>query len=116
MSKDYKGPSRKTGSGKGGTGKTTSAVNTAAALAELGKRVLLVDLDQQASSTRYVGLDPEHLTGQLSHRHLQRLVTSRADDDLGAVLAERPCARSAQSLGRGGDERDLSRDPEVHAT
>ncbi len=39
---------------KGGTGKTTSTVNTAAALASLGKRVLLVDLDQQASSTRYV--------------------------------------------------------------
>ena len=43
---------------KGGTGKTTSAVNTAAALASLGKKVLLVDLDQQASATRYVGFDP----------------------------------------------------------
>ncbi len=36
---------------KGGTGKTTSAVNTAAALAEMGARVLLADLDQQASAT-----------------------------------------------------------------
>ena len=44
---------------KGGTGKTTSAVNTAAALARKGRRVLLVDLDQQASATRYLGLDPE---------------------------------------------------------
>ena len=44
---------------KGGTGKTTSAVNTAAALAKKKKRVLLVDLDQQASATRYFGLDPE---------------------------------------------------------
>lgn len=44
---------------KGGTGKTTSAVNTAAALAKKAKRVLLVDLDQQASATRYLGLDPE---------------------------------------------------------
>ncbi|MCC7106244.1 MAG: ParA family protein [Chloroflexi bacterium] len=44
---------------KGGTGKTTSAVNTAAALAKKGRRVLLVDLDQQASATRYLGLDPE---------------------------------------------------------
>ncbi len=44
---------------KGGTGKTTSTVNTAAALARKGKRVLLVDLDQQASSTRYLGLDPD---------------------------------------------------------
>jgi chromosome partitioning protein len=44
---------------KGGTGKTTSAVNTAAALARKGRRVLLVDLDQQASATRYLGLDPD---------------------------------------------------------
>jgi chromosome partitioning protein len=44
---------------KGGTGKTTTSVNTAAALAHQGKKVLLVDLDQQASATRYLGLDPE---------------------------------------------------------
>src|SRR2546421_4397558 len=44
---------------KGGTGKTTSTVNTAAALVKKQKRVLLVDLDQQASATRYLDLDPE---------------------------------------------------------
>src|SRR5438874_732518 len=44
---------------KGGTGKTTSTVNTAAALVKRQKRVLLVDLDQQASATRYLDLDPE---------------------------------------------------------
>lgn len=44
---------------KGGTGKTTSTVSTAAALVKKGKRVLLVDLDQQASATRYLDLDPE---------------------------------------------------------
>jgi chromosome partitioning protein len=44
---------------KGGTAKTTSTVNTAACLVRKGKRVLLVDLDQQASATRYVGLDPD---------------------------------------------------------
>src|SRR5512135_1993715 len=44
---------------KGGTGKTTSTVNTAAALVQKGQRVLLVDLDQQASATRYLDLDPE---------------------------------------------------------
>ncbi len=44
---------------KGGTGKTTSAVNTAAALAERGQRVLLIDLDQQAQATKYVGIDPD---------------------------------------------------------
>src|SRR5579885_3452652 len=44
---------------KGGTGKTTTSVNTAAALVKRGKKVLLVDLDQQASATRYLDLDPE---------------------------------------------------------
>jgi len=44
---------------KGGTGKTTSSVNTAAALAKKGKKVLLVDLDQQASATRYLGADAD---------------------------------------------------------
>src|SRR3954447_86217 len=44
---------------KGGTGKTTSTVNTAAALTRKGKKVLVVDLDQQASATRYLALEPE---------------------------------------------------------
>jgi len=44
---------------KGGTGKTTSTVNTAAALVQKGKKVLVVDLDQQASATRYLDLDPD---------------------------------------------------------
>jgi len=48
---------------KGGTGKTTTSVNTAAALAANGKKVLLVDLDQQASATRYLDLDPDQKPG-----------------------------------------------------
>src|SRR5919202_482850 len=44
---------------KGGTGKSTSTVNTAAALMKKGKKVLVVDVDQQASATRYLDLDPD---------------------------------------------------------
>src|SRR3954452_4910471 len=44
---------------KGGTAKTTSTVNTAAALVRKGKKVLVIDLDQQASATRYLDLDPD---------------------------------------------------------
>jgi chromosome partitioning protein len=61
---------------KGGTGKTTSAVNTAAALADLGKRVLLVDLDQQASSTRYVGIDPDQVNPSFYHVFLKQTPAS----------------------------------------
>lgn len=45
----------------GGVGKTTLVVNTGYHLAEKGHRVLLVDMDSQASLTKYLDLDPRHL-------------------------------------------------------
>jgi chromosome partitioning protein len=46
---------------KGGVGKTTTVANLGTALAELGRRVVLVDLDPQACLTFSVGLDPDSL-------------------------------------------------------
>ncbi len=44
---------------KGGTGKSTVAVNVAAAVGEAGHRVLVIDLDPQADATTMLGVDPD---------------------------------------------------------
>ena len=58
---------------KGGTGKTTSAINIASYLAVLGKKVLLIDLDPQANATSGIGVNKHNVQKSTYHVLLEEL-------------------------------------------
>lgn len=72
------------GNQKGGVGKTTVTVQLACALAELGRKVLIVDLDVNAGSTKHFGIKPEAFLGTfevLAHNEdPHNVIITRADD------------------------------------
>ena len=66
---------------KGGSGKTTTAINLAAALQQQGQRVLIVDLDPQANCTQALGIldEPNNGMYQLLHREAAGEVVNATD-------------------------------------
>jgi chromosome partitioning protein len=58
-----KGRTIAVGNQKGGVGKTTNTVHIARALAERGRKVLIIDLDMNHGATRHFGVEPEAYLG-----------------------------------------------------
>jgi chromosome partitioning protein len=96
---------------KGGVGKTTTAINLAACLAEAGERALVVDLDPQANATSGLG---EHANGSstvdlLDGAPLRELARRTRFANLDLVPAKPELAGAAVDLSRRTDgERYLA--------
>jgi chromosome partitioning protein len=98
---------------KGGVAKTTTTQTVGLALADLGERVLLVDLDPQACLTFALGLEPEQCTPTLHDVLLQRVKAEDAIVETGRVQLLTANIDLAGSelhlLTRTGREHALSR-------
>ena len=96
---------------KGGVGKTTTAVNLGACLAEAGERVLLIDLDPQANATSGLGVRVNGTSSLdlLDGVQLDTLARPTSFPNLDLVAAKSDLASAAVELsGRAGGERYLA--------
>jgi chromosome partitioning protein len=90
---------------KGGVGKTTTAINLAACLAEAGERALVVDLDPQANATSGLGMRANGTSSYdlLDGAPLADLVKPTAFDNLFLVPSKPELAGAAVELSRRDD-------------
>lgn len=96
---------------KGGVGKTTTAVNLSACLAEAGQRVLLIDLDPQSNATSGLGmldaegesiadvvLDGADIRDALVPTKIENLDLVKGDPDLAGAAVELPSRERREHL------------------
>lgn len=86
---------------KGGCAKTTTVVNLAACLAELGKKVLVIDLDSQANASHWLGVDSEsHAAMKLltTKASLDQLISATNLDGVGLIAASRDLANFEKAV------------------
>ena len=99
---------------KGGVGKTTTAINMAACVAQAGTPVLLIDLDPQANATTGLGYRPEQLTAStydlLHGRPLDEVVLETAVPNLYLVPSHPDLAAAQVELPSGSEQGTLLRD------
>src|SRR3954465_15313176 len=78
------------GNQKGGVAKTTNTVHMAAALGEMGRRCLIIDLDMNQGATRHLGITSEAFLGSyemlIAEEHAEDVIIT--NDDEGVELPE----------------------------
>ena len=87
---------------KGGVGKTTTAINLAAALSERGKRVLLCDFDPQGNATSGFGVDPRSL-----ETSVYDLIVSEDPDTKSGIVQTKWVDIIGANVNLAGAELDL---------
>lgn len=87
---------------KGGVGKTTTAINLAAALYERGKRMLLCDFDPQGNATSGFGVDPRSL-----QTSIYDLIVADEPDPKSAILSTKWADVIGANVNLAGAEMDL---------